>query len=62
MNYAEQYLVELNERMQDVSTALVEGAAHSFEEYTRLVGVYQGLTLAKNHFEALLQKVEDDDE
>lgn len=62
MSTGQGYLQLLDEELQLITEALTQGSANSFEEYKRLVGTYQGLMFAKSQFEALLQKVENDDE
>jgi hypothetical protein len=52
----------IREDITNYTDDLGRGVCRSFDEYQKLCGVIQGLSLAETHLLALLKKVEESDE
>jgi hypothetical protein len=52
----------IREDIDNYTGDTASGACRSFDEYQKLCGVIQGLSLAESHLMALLKKVEESDE
>ena len=52
----------LQEREQDIASALAGDACKDWEHYKLMVGEVRGLTYAREEFKALLERTVDDDE
>ena len=51
---------KIEERQNDISTALSSGSVQNWEQYKMSVGEIRGLSLAKDEIKALLEKNVDD--
>lgn len=57
-NFAKVYLADVDQKMEDLTLAMVSGKANSFDEYKYMVGQYRGYATARNNFIDLIQSWE----
>lgn len=55
-------IADVNTRRDDVSRALVAGAAKTYDEYRYMCGEIRGLTLAHNLLTDLVRRLENGDD
>ena len=60
-DYLQEAIRRIDEELELNKEALAAGRPDTYEEYKRLTGVIQGLTLAKSHLQALLTQVDTDE-
>ena len=61
MNYVEQIIALVQKRRTDISESLGDGHASSFDSYKQLVGQRQGLQLALDIINDLLEEKDRDE-
>lgn len=58
-NFETLYVHEINEQMETLAAAILNGNARDYAEYKGMVGQYRGLAVSKNRFIDLMQQWED---
>ena len=53
-------LTQINEETVSYSRPIIEGKAHSFDEYARLCGILRGLAIAKDIIITLKDRIEEE--
>ena len=62
VDFAKHMYKVLQEREQDIASALAGDACKDREHYKLMVGEVRGLTYAREEFKSLLERTVDDDE
>lgn len=62
MDYLDEVVRQINERLKPIEAAIVSGRTESFEEYKRLCGEIRGMLIARSIVTTLKDKVETYDE
>ena len=62
VDFAKHMYKVLQEREQDIASALASDACKDWEHYKLMVGEVRGLTYAREEFKPLLERTVDDDE